>query len=92
MSDHGPSIEVPGSVHKKHECPPDREAMMQKLVELQVSWEKRLANMKRVITNLDADRARLSARVQRLTELLESVALVHGSDATIVQGVLREEW
>ena len=61
------------------------------LAELQTSYDTRLANMKQVIANLDADRARLSARIQRLTVLLETVAEGH-PEYTRINRILAEEW
>lgn len=69
---------------------PSHQVMMTRLAELEKSWETRLNNMKQVIANLDADRARLSARIQRLTVLLESVDDGHYRGE--IQTALTEEW
>lgn len=46
-------METPGSVHKKHECPPDRVAMMERLEEISLNYRTSLAHQRQVIENLD---------------------------------------
>lgn len=47
---------IQGITVAKHECPPDRVAMMARLEELQKGWDTRLAHQKQVIENLDTAR------------------------------------
>jgi len=85
-------VEDPGSVHKKHECPPDRVEMVARLEEITARYNQRLENQRQVIENLSADRKRLAERIETLTKVLESIEPKHTADATLVQAVLVEEW
>lgn len=77
-------VEVPGSVHKRHECPPDRVEMATRLAELEASWNTRLANQRQVITNLDEDRVRLQGQRDTLFGVLKEMQRIlnHDYDAS----------
>lgn len=51
-------VEAPGSVHKRHECPPDRVAMALRLEEIEKAFTRRLTHQRQVIENLDMARKR----------------------------------
>lgn len=56
LSEKGFVEEPSGPVHKKHECPPDRLAMMRELDGLTQRYDERLRNQRQVIENLDTAR------------------------------------
>lgn len=64
-------VEAPGSVHKKHECPPDRVVMMQNLEEITAKYNERLANQKQVVDNLSTAMTGLASRLGRAQRLAD---------------------
>jgi hypothetical protein len=90
------SMEAPGSVHKKHECPPDRVAMMARMEEISSSYERRLLNQKQVIDNLSDARQKLLrqlAAVERLCaswEVKSAGALSRNEAGAILRRTLEE--
>lgn len=79
-----PGKEAPGSVHKRHECPPDRMEMARRLAELEARWNTRLANQKQVIANLEEDRVRVMGQRDTLFGVLKEMQriLTHDYDAS----------
>jgi hypothetical protein len=78
-------VEDPGSVHKKHECPPDAVAMMNRLAEVQASYDARLANQRQVIENLSQARHALLAANARYETFVRHVAHDFTGDPALSQ-------
>jgi hypothetical protein len=68
------TVFVPGNVVTQHQCPPDRVAMAQNLVEIQASYNERLANQRQVIENLSTARHALLAANARYETFVRDVA------------------
>lgn len=83
MSDSG-FVKAPGSVHKKHECPPSNAVMFAQLQEIQTSYDTRLANQKQVIENLDGNLVLVRGDRDRLFTVLSEMKRIlnHDYDAS----------
>jgi hypothetical protein len=85
----GRGQEAPDSVHKKHECPPDRVAMMQNLEEITASYNARLVNQRQVIENLSRVRQNLLAANAEFESFVRYVAHDFTGDYALSERAMR---
>lgn len=86
------AVEAPRSARRKHECPPERVAMLERLEELEKTFNQRLVQQKEVIENLSQARQAILDQLHAWQEIGKALAsarhLTHMVEAQQRAGVL----